>query len=223
MEIDDLESTSNSVHKSPPKKRRRVKKKKRNEEDEEYEENKNMATQINQKFGSKYKSNRKDETPMFEVRNGKSVIKNSGNHEATVNRTLDFHMTKLFQWEEQSDAIESSYVCALCHENGEKRELFGPYYATHNPIKYWPSFLAKKPTAKKPTKIELWFHGSCVLWAPNVHLHGNQLTNLDNQIDIFWSQTCIVCRKTGAAISVQNKKNTFIHYPCAKNKVFYRL
>lgn len=35
MEIDDLESTSNSVHKSPPKKRRRVKKKKRNEEDEE--------------------------------------------------------------------------------------------------------------------------------------------------------------------------------------------
>ncbi|EFO92329.1 hypothetical protein CRE_10935 [Caenorhabditis remanei] len=217
MDVEDEESTSSAPVKVQAKKRKRRRKNK-NEDQEEYEENKLYANQINQKFGSSKGFKHKDETPMFEVKGGKATIKNSGNHRLTVSRTLDFHMNKLFQWEEEPDAIESAYICALCHESGRKRELFGPYYTTHNPIKHWPTFLAKKPTAKKPVKIELWFHGSCALWAPNVHLHGSQLTNLEHQMDIFWSQNCAICRKNGASIAVQNKKNTFVHYPCALNK-----
>ncbi|CAI2351047.1 unnamed protein product [Caenorhabditis sp. 36 PRJEB53466] len=215
MEIVKNEASPEVKAKPPPRKRRKAQKKK--VEDDEYTENKIFANMINQKFQPK-SGRKKDETPMFEVRNGRATIKNSGNHEQTVSRTLDYHMNKLFQWEEQSDAVESAYSCALCHIDGMKRELFGPYYATHNPVKHWPTFLTKKPSAKKPVKIEVWFHGSCALWAPNVHLHGSQLTNLEPQLDIFWSQTCAVCRKNGASIPVQNKKNTFVHYPCAQNK-----
>ncbi|CAP28184.1 Protein CBG08339 [Caenorhabditis briggsae] len=220
MEIDEEEpTTSTSTPPKAPMKKRRRQRKRKNQDDEEYQENKTVANQINQKFGGAKALKHKDETPMFEVRNGKATIKNSGNHRLTVSRTLDTHMNKMFQWEEEPDAIESSYNCALCHEQGLKRELFGPYYISLNPAKHWPTFLAKKPTTKKPSyKIELWFHGSCILWAPNVNLHGSQLTNLDHQMDIFWSQNCAICRKTGAAISIQNKKNTHVHYPCAKNK-----
>lgn len=219
---DDEPSTSTAPTSSGrpvPKKRRRQRKRK-NEDEEEYQENKTVANKINQKFGRSGGQRQKDETPMFEVRNGKATIKNSGNHRMTVSRTLDTHMNKLFQWEEEPDAVESAYACALCHEPGMKRELFGPYYISHNTSKNWPTFLAKKPLQiKKPVvKIELWFHGSCILWTPNVQLHGSQLTNLDHQMDIFWSQHCAICRKTGAAISVGSKKNTFVHYLCARSK-----
>uniref|UniRef100_A0A8R1HYM0 PHD-type domain-containing protein n=1 Tax=Caenorhabditis japonica TaxID=281687 RepID=A0A8R1HYM0_CAEJA len=216
--MEDSESSSNAIAKpkAPPRKKKRFRKKNAGE-DEEYIENKNVAKTINQRFKSK-NVKKQDETPMFEVRNGKAVVKNSGNHEMTVSRTLDYHMNKLFQWEEQADAIESAYTCALCHISGFKRELFGPYYTMHNPAKYWPTFLAKKPNVKKPVKIELWLHGTCALWAPNLHLVGSQLSNLDPQMDIFWSQTCSICRKSGASVVVQNKKNTFVHYPCAQSK-----
>uniref|UniRef100_A0A1I7U5S3 PHD-type domain-containing protein n=1 Tax=Caenorhabditis tropicalis TaxID=1561998 RepID=A0A1I7U5S3_9PELO len=220
MEVDEEASTSTSQAKQQTKKKKRPRKRKTNDEEEEYAENKVFANQISQKFGSSKGPKQKDETPMFEVRNGKATIKNSGNHRQTVNRTLEVHMNKLFQWEEEADAIESAYVCALCHESGKKRELFGPYYISTSSIKHWPTFLAKKPTSKKESKLELWFHGSCILWAPNVHLHGSQLTNLEQQMDLFYTQNCTICKKNGAAISVQSKKNTFVHYPCAKNKAY---
>ncbi|CAL2041280.1 unnamed protein product [Caenorhabditis brenneri] len=220
MEADEGEESTLNATAPPPKKRKRVKRKRKNADDEEYAENKSFANKINEKFGPSKGSKQKDETPMFEVRNGKASIKNSGNHRLTVNRTLETHMNKMFQWEEEPDAIESAYICALCHENGIKRELFGPYYITNTSIKHWPTFLAKKPVqnVKKEAKFELWFHGACVLWAPNIHLHGSQLTNLEHQMDTFWSQNCVVCKKNGAAINVPSKKNTFVHYPCALNK-----
>ncbi|EYB83314.1 hypothetical protein Y032_0338g2940 [Ancylostoma ceylanicum] len=61
--------------------------------------------------------------------------------------------------------------------------------------------------------IDVWFHGDCILWAPDVQMKGSQLTKLEEKLHQFWKQTCCICRCSGAAISVDNK---FVHFPCAK-------
>ncbi|KAI1731765.1 transcription factor 20 [Ditylenchus destructor] len=64
--------------------------------------------------------------------------------------------------------------------------------------------------------VDLWFHGNCVLWAPELFLIGGQIAGLSNFMNQYWSQKCDICLKIGATIKAAN--NCFIHYPCAIEK-----
>ncbi|KAK6059850.1 hypothetical protein COOONC_02500 [Cooperia oncophora] len=61
--------------------------------------------------------------------------------------------------------------------------------------------------------IDVWFHGDCILWAPDIQMKGNQLTCLEEKLHQFWKQNCWICKNSGAAINVGNK---FVHFGCAK-------
>uniref|UniRef100_A0A1I7XTW9 PHD-type domain-containing protein n=1 Tax=Heterorhabditis bacteriophora TaxID=37862 RepID=A0A1I7XTW9_HETBA len=65
---------------------------------------------------------------------------------------------------------------------------------------------------------DVWFHGDCILWAPDVYMKGNSLTNLDSKINQFWKQKCCLCHHEGAAIPVGDK---YVHFPCAKKHGYH--
>ncbi|ETN76196.1 hypothetical protein NECAME_11862 [Necator americanus] len=39
--------------------------------------------------------------------------------------------------------------------------------------------------------IDVWFHGDCILWAPDVQMRGNQLTMLEEKLHEFWKQVIL--------------------------------
>ncbi|CAI5449784.1 unnamed protein product [Caenorhabditis angaria] len=191
------------------------------ENDEEYNKSKTMANSFSKKFKTKKLT---DTVPTFQTSSsGAATIKNSENHNSAVARAQDYHHSRIFQWEPEEAAIEGAYLCAFCHDGvhrDEMGELFGPYYLKNFAVgKYWPGFLAKKPS-KKAADLEIWFHGECVLWAPGIYLSGNTLENLDEKMEQFWSQSCDVCKKNGAQIPILNRNQHFVHYKCAKDGDF---
>ncbi|KAE9421764.1 hypothetical protein Angca_000703, partial [Angiostrongylus cantonensis] len=121
-----------------------------------------------------------------------------------------------FQIELRADALQTLWMCALCHQRSAQEELgdlFGPYYVNIRCEGHWPSFLLRKSLKGETYCIDVWFHGDCLLWAPDIQLKGNQLTQLEEKLHQFWKQTCWICKNSGASIKVEDK---FVHFPCAK-------
>ncbi|VDO57034.1 unnamed protein product [Haemonchus placei] len=114
------------------------------------------------------------------------------------------------------NVLQTLWMCALCHQRSAQDELgdlFGPYYVNIRPEDHWPSFLFKK--SLKTYCIDVWFHGDCILWAPDIQMKGNQLTCLEEKLHQFWKQNCWVCKNSGATINVDNR---FMHFGCAKKQ-----
>ncbi|CAB3409228.1 unnamed protein product [Caenorhabditis bovis] len=226
---DEIDAIPKSAIKPPPPKKKKVRKrapKKRktsNDDDEEYHENRAMVKTLNEKFKSKKLKN--DEAPTFTVKHGVAEFRNSENHNTIVSRACDYNINRISQFEEQSDAFETPYVCSLCQlgvQFDELGDLFGPYYVNLNSAKTWPAFFGKRP-AKKLVRVELWFHGDCALWAPGVHMIANELSNLEVLVEKFWSKKCENCSLIGATIQTPAHKPHFLHYKCALNRKEYKL
>ncbi|CAI4229495.1 unnamed protein product [Auanema sp. JU1783] len=199
---------------------KKKKKKKKVVKDEEYEMVADEAKKIKDKF-SKKKMTREDEMAYLKFKNeeGKSSISNCEQHSKIVSRAEENQISKMYQVEFRQNVIPTHWKCSLCGQRSavdSLGDLFGPYYIPAEHMS-WPSFLGKKPgknASLVDSVIDIWLHGDCALWAPNVHMKGNELTNLQEQLSVFWKQTCLICHTEGAAITLNNGKH--VHFPCAQ-------
>uniref|UniRef100_A0A914CSN5 PHD-type domain-containing protein n=2 Tax=Acrobeloides nanus TaxID=290746 RepID=A0A914CSN5_9BILA len=136
-----------------------------------------------------------------------------------MEKTTESQMNKNLQPELPGDLLSSQWRCALCHERSCKDnlgDLFGPYYVRIHPDNKWPSFLLKsthKPSRHDWHSLDIWMHGYCALWTPDLHLVGGQFLDLETRVVKYWSQNCTECHRSGATIPISNSK--FLHYPCA--------
>ncbi|KAF8376036.1 hypothetical protein PRIPAC_82465 [Pristionchus pacificus] len=202
------------VIKKPPVKPKR-KYKKRKVDDEEHEENKHISKSIQQRFGKN--KNTQELAVIKHTKNQTVKIVNPDAHDNMIERAEELKINKMYQVELRSDALPTAWKCALCHQRtcrDSLGDLFGPYYVQAEE-KHWPEFLTKKPAKmarSSSSLIDIWMHGSCALWAPDVHMAANQLENLEEKLNIFWGQSCFVCHQSGASIPVDGK---YLHFPCA--------
>lgn len=204
-----------------PKKRGR-KRKTVKKEDDEYVENIEEAKKLMAKFSKK--KSKDDDMAFLKVGASYSVepkIRNSQAHTNAIRRAEEAQMNKIFQIEIRQDALQTLWMCALCHQRSAQDELgdlFGPYYVNIRPDEHCASFLLKKSLklSKNETYcIDVWFHGDCILWAPGIQMKGNQLTGLEEKLHQFWEQNCWICKNSGASINVDNK---YVHFSCAKKQ-----
>ncbi|KHJ76330.1 hypothetical protein OESDEN_24050, partial [Oesophagostomum dentatum] len=74
-------------------------------------------------------------------------VKNSETHNNLIKRAEEAQINKIFQIDIRPDALQTLWMCALCHQRSAEDELgdlFGPYYVNMRPEGQWPSFLFKK-------------------------------------------------------------------------------
>ncbi|GMR48592.1 hypothetical protein PMAYCL1PPCAC_18787, partial [Pristionchus mayeri] len=213
QEVEEGAETSPVVVKKPTKPKRKYKRKKL--DDEEHEENKHISKSIQQRFG---KNKKQQELAVIKHTKSDSVkIVNPDAHDNMIERAEELKGNKIYQVELRSDALLTAWKCALCHQRTCREslgDLFGPYYVQAEE-KHWPEFLTKKPAKMargSSSLIDIWLHGACALWAPDIHMAGNQLENLEEKLNVFWGQSCFVCHQSGASIPVDGK---FLHFPCA--------
>ncbi|GMS96175.1 hypothetical protein PENTCL1PPCAC_18350, partial [Pristionchus entomophagus] len=216
LEVDESvgEEPSPSVVKKPPAKPKRKYKRKKMD-DEEHEENKHISKSIQKRFG---KNKNQHELAVLKHTKSNSVkIVNPDAHDNMIERAEELKSNKMYQVELRSDALPTMWKCALCHQRtcrDSLGDLFGPYYVLAGE-KHWPEFLTKKPAKMargSSSLIDIWLHGACAVWAPDIHMAANQLENLEEKLNIFWGQSCLVCHQSGASIPMDGKH---LHYPCA--------
>ncbi|WKY04291.1 hypothetical protein Q1695_005355 [Nippostrongylus brasiliensis] len=145
-----LPSTSSSAPaKKPQKKKSKKKKSGVKKEDGEYVEYVQEANKLKAKFSSKKKS--KDYDMAFlkvgSANSDVTKVRNSQTHNNLIKRAEETQINKIFQIEIRPDAVQTLWMCALCHQRSAQDDLgdlFGPYYVNIRPEVYWPSFLFKK-------------------------------------------------------------------------------
>ncbi|GMT24474.1 hypothetical protein PFISCL1PPCAC_15771, partial [Pristionchus fissidentatus] len=210
----DEPSSSSIVKKTIVKPKKKYKKKKKFDDDE-HEENKHAAKTIQQRFGKN--KNQQDIAVMKHTKSKTVKIVNPDAHDNMIERAEELQSNKMYQVEIRSDTMQTAWKCALCHQRtcrDSLGDLFGPYYVAADE-KHWPEFLTKKPakmTKDSSCLIDIWLHGDCALWAPDVYMAANQLENLEEKLNVFWSQSCFICHQSGASIPVDGKH---AHFPCA--------
>ncbi|CAD6195671.1 unnamed protein product [Caenorhabditis auriculariae] len=207
------------------KKTRKRKYKKKANDDTEYTETRKEVDKLRERLGGKKKRGKDDDRAYFTFKNDRVVITSCESHTNIITRALENQVNRCYQIDIRNDTIQTSWRCCLCHLGSAQRELgdlFGPYYMTpssspSSSTSPWPTFLCKKPKAENIMDVEVWMHGDCVLWAPDIQLNGNHLTNLNVKLKQFWGQHCAVCSKVGASIPVLGTENV-LHFPCAVQK-----
>jgi len=124
------------------------------------------------------------------------------------------------------DELVGAWRCALCQcRTGVSTlgDLFGPYYIRldqHN----WPSFVKRPMKTGKRASLgdhytDVWLHGDCALWTPELQLKGAMLIGLQENVARYWMQRCEICSKEGATIACDDDDDKrFVHYPCAVHK-----
>ncbi|RCN39926.1 hypothetical protein ANCCAN_14146, partial [Ancylostoma caninum] len=78
---------------------------------------------------------------------GSAKIRNSETHYNLLKRGKEAQINRIFQVDIRPDALQTLWMCALCHQRSAQDELgdlFGPYYVNMRPEGQWPSFLLKK-------------------------------------------------------------------------------
>ncbi|KAI6175689.1 hypothetical protein M3Y97_00717500 [Aphelenchoides bicaudatus] len=211
----------------PPKRKTRKRRRASSEDD-----NRNaIAKKLQDRYGKK--SSVPERTTAVICKSDHAIL-NPTKHDATVNRYVQNYLNKLNTPEEPKKFISRKWVCAFCGQQScysELGDLFGPYYVTGV---MFPDFLplteSKSASSKaKPTfspddaevYSDVWFHGSCALWTPNLMFFAGKFPRLAEIVQTCWHQKCKICKKPGASIPIESQTG-HIHFPCAVNK-HYRL
>uniref|UniRef100_A0A915D317 PHD-type domain-containing protein n=1 Tax=Ditylenchus dipsaci TaxID=166011 RepID=A0A915D317_9BILA len=164
-----------------------------------------------------------------------------------MSRVVETQLNRLTQPEQPHDLIQTIWLCALCQNRScfdalgicTVRTMKGSLKAASTSItKQKTQNVQSKAIASKRRKseavkeetanlfhqnnghIDLWMHGNCSYWAPELFLIGGRFPGLLKFLNKYWSQKCLVCSKVGA--SIEPKDGGFLHYPCALEKG-YRL
>ncbi|KAJ1370297.1 hypothetical protein KIN20_031991 [Parelaphostrongylus tenuis] len=165
-------------------------------DNDEYTETIREAKKLKEKFSSRRRV-KDDDMAFLKIgasENGAPKIQNSESHNNLLKRAEEAQINRTFQIELRADALQTLWMCALCHQRSAQDELgdlFGPYYVNIRCEGHWPNFLLKK--SLKLTKgetycIDVWFHGDCLLWSPDIQMKGNQFTHLEEKLHQFWKQ-----------------------------------
>ncbi|MFH4976284.1 hypothetical protein AB6A40_002993 [Gnathostoma spinigerum] len=216
-EIDDKKKATMSV-----KKKRSFRRRPRKREDSYNTYAEQMRKHLSERFGTKRtrKINNAQETVAAMDADGCSKIVNSEKYNACMQKAEVNLLNKLYQIEAPERYLNCAWKCSLCQQRTDRSELgdlFGPYFVTLNSRSHWPSFLLKKSAhPESENTIDVWFHGDCALWTPDIELHGNKIPNLSDIMQKVWLQKCAVCKKEGASIDFGDR--TYGHYPCAVGK-----
>ena len=56
--------------------------------------------------------------------------------------------------------------------------------------------------------LDIWLHGECALWTPELFLVGGRLPSLQLQIQRYWNQECVHCHGIGATIPISNSSQS---------------
>jgi len=65
-------------------------------------------------------------------------------------------------------------------------------------------------------KSEVWFHESCIYWAPGVCLVPPRLVGLDEAVADSQQLNCEYCKKKGGHINCRSRGcGLYSHFPCA--------
>ncbi|EYB83312.1 hypothetical protein Y032_0338g2938 [Ancylostoma ceylanicum] len=108
------------------------------------------AKKLKAKFSSSKRKARDDDMAYLRVSSsgsGAVKIRNSETHDNLLKRGEEAQINKIFQVDIRPDALQTLWMCALCHQRSAQDELgdlFGPYYVNMRPEGQWPSFLFKK-------------------------------------------------------------------------------
>uniref|UniRef100_A0A0K0CTM4 CW-type domain-containing protein n=1 Tax=Angiostrongylus cantonensis TaxID=6313 RepID=A0A0K0CTM4_ANGCA len=144
---------SEMVSTEPVKKSRSKTSKKRRRnpkvENDEYSESFREAKKLKEKFSSKKRA-KDDDMAFLKIgvsENGLPKIQNSETHNNLLKRAEEAQLNRTFQIELRADALQTLWMCALCHQRSAQEELgdlFGPYYVNIRCEGHWPSFLLRK-------------------------------------------------------------------------------
>lgn len=52
--------------------------------------------------------------------------------------------------------------------------------------------------------IDIWMHGQCALWTPELYLVGGRFPTLQKNIQRYWHEKCTYCNQFGATIPISN-------------------
>ncbi|CAJ0600883.1 unnamed protein product [Cylicocyclus nassatus] len=142
-----MEATGNSTKKAQ-KKRGRKRRRNAAREDNEYVESVKEVRKLKEKFSSSKRKAKDDDMAYLKV-SSSSVpkIRNSETHNNLLKRAEEAQINRIFQIDIRPDALQTLWMCALCHQRSAQDELgdlFGPYYVNIRPEGQWPSFLFKK-------------------------------------------------------------------------------
>ncbi|KAL7070219.1 hypothetical protein ACQ4LE_010459 [Meloidogyne hapla] len=168
-------------------------------------------------------------------------------YQRMMQRVMDSNINRLIQPEPPVNLLPSNLLCALCfQQSGEQGELFGPYFVSLSaecqpPERIIPRALfsqKRKQNNGSPTRshqlsgsLDVWIHGECALWAPDLFLVGGRFPNFQKNILSYWKQKCTICGDIGATIplymdsertsddkispSSHVKGQNVVHYRCA--------
>uniref|UniRef100_A0A914LV05 PHD-type domain-containing protein n=1 Tax=Meloidogyne incognita TaxID=6306 RepID=A0A914LV05_MELIC len=168
-----------------------------------------------QKVNERYGCMRKEKGELKEAKLDTSAKRyqraiHPASYQRMMQRVMDSHKLRLLQPEPPANLLHGNMLCALCfqHCGTNQRplgELFGPYFVSisaecHPPERIMPRTLLpqskqnnEERSTRSPSSIDVWIHGECALWTPDLFLIGGRFPNLQNNIFRYWKQKCAVC------------------------------
>jgi len=207
----------------PVKKKNRKRKRAPSEEDDRKE----IAKKLRDRYGKKTNS---EEITIATVRKSDGTISNPTKHNMTIQRCVQSYLTKLNTPEEPEKFVSRKWLCAFCGLQScfsDLGDLFGPYYIKGVTFPDYLPATHDKPTSSKSKNAfsvegnevysDVWFHGSCGVWAENLMFFGGKFPRLGEVLQTCWHQKCKVCKKPGASIPIDSQTG-HLHYPCAIRK-----
>ncbi|KAL3107516.1 hypothetical protein niasHT_014233 [Heterodera trifolii] len=114
---------------------------------------------------------------------------------------------------EPNSSVTTSAVHRGHHSKGEPKANIATNSNSSNKMaKHKNSSLTRRCSATAKSggvqgSLDIWLHGDCALWAPELFLVGGRLPTLQLHIQRYWEQKCLICSGVGATIPITYSQN----------------